>query len=139
MKSSLISKIEGKSALIGIIGLGYVGLPLALSFSESGFSVVGLEVDLEKIKKLQAGESTVYPGATEEELTLKLSNAGFRVGEDIFVVFSPEREDPGNAKFHTRNIPKIVGGSTQACKEVGIYLYKQVIDKVIPVATTQTA
>jgi UDP-N-acetyl-D-glucosamine dehydrogenase len=84
-------------------------------------------------------ESTTYPGTTEEELRPRLEKAGFVVGEDVFLVFSPEREDPGNARFSTHTIPKVCGGSTPSCLEVGLALYRQVINTVVPVSSTQAA
>jgi UDP-N-acetyl-D-glucosamine dehydrogenase len=84
-------------------------------------------------------ESTTYPGTTEEELKPRIEKRGLKVGEDVFLVFSPEREDPGNPDFTTRSIPKVVGGSTKACLEAGVALYRQVIDKVVPVSSTQAA
>jgi UDP-N-acetyl-D-glucosamine dehydrogenase len=84
-------------------------------------------------------ESTSYPGTTEEEIRTRTEAKGLRTGEDFFVVFSPEREDPGNEKFSTKNIPKIVGGSTPACLEVGVALYSQAIDQVVPVSSTRVA
>lgn len=84
-------------------------------------------------------ESTVYPGATDEEVVTAVKSKSLKVGQDVFVLFSPEREDPGNAKFHTTNIPKVVGGTSPACLEVGISLYNQVIEKVVPVSSTRAA
>ena len=84
-------------------------------------------------------ESTTYPGTTEEEIVPRVQEQGLRVGEDIFVVYSPEREDPGNQSFKTQTIPKVVGGHSEACLTVGTALYKAVIDKVIPVSSTRTA
>jgi UDP-N-acetyl-D-glucosamine dehydrogenase len=84
-------------------------------------------------------ESTTYPGTTEEVLLEQFKQTGLEVGKDYFLVFSPEREDPGNAKFSTRTIPKIVGGTTPACLELGRTLYSQVIDRVVPVSSTQAA
>ncbi|KHD90005.1 MAG: UDP-N-acetyl-D-glucosamine dehydrogenase [Bdellovibrio sp. ArHS] len=209
---NLVSKIKSKNSVIGIVGLGYVGLPLALRFSEEGFPVVGFDIDEAKIKKIRAGESyiehihasdvraatarnftvttdfseaskvdaiilcvptplnkyrepdlsfvlntteslvpylrqgqivslesTTYPGTTDEELKPRIESRGFKVGEDIFLVFSPEREDPGNPKFSTKTIPKVVGGYSQACLEVGMALYGGVIDKVVPVSSTRAA
>lgn len=213
MKQQLLSRIEDKTAIIGIIGLGYVGLPLMLRFAEVGYRVLGLDVDQEKIDKLHQGksyikhipsaaiasavdaglfegttdfsrageadaliicvptplnkhrepdlsfvlnsidavvpylrpgqivslESTTYPGTTDEELLPRVESNALKVGKDIFLVFSPEREDPGNAKFTTRTIPKVCGGLTAECLEVGMALYGQVIDRVIPVSSTRTA
>lgn len=211
-QSDLLRKIEEKQAVIGIIGMGYVGLPLMLRFTEVGFKVLGFDIDEKKVTALNNGqsyiahiseievkrarnglfeatsdfskastadaliicvptplnkyrepdlsfvtntmdtlapylrkgqvvslESTTYPGTTEEELRPRIEKRGLKVGEDVFLVFSPEREDPGNAKFTTRTIPKVCGGSTKACLEVGISLYEKVIDKVVPVSSTQAA
>ncbi len=84
-------------------------------------------------------ESTTYPGTTEEELLPRVQESGLQVGEDIFLVYSPEREDPGNPNFETRTIPKVVGGHTSACLEVGKALYQPAIDKVVPVSSTKAA
>jgi UDP-N-acetyl-D-glucosamine dehydrogenase len=84
-------------------------------------------------------ESTTYPGTTEEELRPRIEQAGFTIGVDCFLVYSPEREDPGNANFTTRTIPKVVSGSTPACLEVGTALYSGVIDEVVPVSSTRVA
>lgn len=197
---------------VGIIGLGYVGLPLALRFAEVGTPVLGFDIDGAKVLDLMAGrsyirhigdaavaqarasgmaatsdfariaevdailicvptpldryrepdlsfvvstldsilpylrpgqllslESTTWPGTTEEILRPRLEQAGFVIGEDCFLVYSPEREDPGNRNFNTRTIPKIVGGSTPACLAAGLALYSKVIDKVVPVSCTRTA
>jgi len=208
-----IEKIRNKSAVIGVVGLGYVGLPLMLAFSSKGYRTVGFDVDENKIDILHRGESyidhicgdeinsqiqrglfeatvnfekiaevdaiiicvptplnkyfepdlsfvtgtmesvapyirkghivslesTTYPGTTEEELRPRLEARGFKVGEDVFLVYSPEREDPGNVDFSSKNIPKVMGGSTAACSEVGIALYEAAITKVVPVASTQIA
>ncbi|WP_418118474.1 nucleotide sugar dehydrogenase [Variovorax sp. 350MFTsu5.1] len=197
---------------VGIIGLGYVGLPLALRFAEVGVPVLGFDIDEEKVRAIDQGrsyikhigdaavergrrqglsatadfsranevdaliicvptpldqyrepdlrfvigtidallpyirrgqlislESTTYPGTTEEELRPRIESRGFKVGEDVFLVFSPEREDPGNPKFTTQTIPKVVGGCTPACLKEGIALYGKVIDTVVPVSSTQAA
>ncbi len=213
MKTQLIKKIQDHQAVIGILGLGYVGLPLALRFSEAGFAVLGFDIAPSKIEHLNAGrsyikhisddrvrtacqtgrfeatlnftraqepdvlilcvptplgkhrepdmsyvtktvenivpnmrpgqtvvlESTTYPGTTEEEIRPKLEAQGFEVGADVFLVYSPEREDPGNPNFSTQTIPKVVGGSTEACLDVAVELYSQIIDKVVPVSSTQAA
>ena len=211
-QSGLLQKLKGKSARIGIVGLGYVGLPLALRFSEAGFAVLGLDIDQDKVKALSAGksyiaqipaeriakavsgglrastdfsvardmdalivcvptplgkhhepdvsfivntmaalkphlragqvvslESTTYPGTTEELVAPVMQAAGLKPGVDCFVVYSPEREDPGNKKFHTQTIPKVVSGLTPACLEVAVALYSAVIDKVVPVSSLRTA
>jgi len=211
-KAALINKLRDKSAVIGIIGLGYVGLPLALRYSEAGYRVLGFDIDPSKPLQIAEGrsyfqhiserrvasaiaagfaattdfsrcpeadaliicvptplsehrepdisfvtntmetiapllrhgqvislESTTYPGTTEEELRPRIEQAGFTVGEGVFLVYSPEREDPGNAHFSTQSIPKVVSGSTRACLEVGVALYEGVIDRVVPVSTTRVA
>src|SRR5262249_33132083 len=84
-------------------------------------------------------ESTTYPGTTEEELLPRIESRGHNVGEDFFLVYSPEREDPGNKKFTTRTIPKVCGGHTRACLDVGLALYGQVIDRMVPVSSTRAA
>ena len=209
----LIEKLNNKTAVIGIVGLGYVGLPLMLRFVEVGYKVLGIDIDEKKVALLNQGnsciehisaekiahavqtngfhattdfsqsaqadalilcvptplnkyrepdlsfvletteslvpylrdgqvvslESTTYPGTTDEELKPRIESRGFRVGEDIFLVYSPEREDPSNPDFETRTIPKVCGGDTPQCLEVGISLYGQVIDQVVPVSSTRTA
>lgn len=207
------NQIANRQAVIGVIGLGYVGLPLALRFLEVGYPVLGLDIDAGKTDALMAGqsyiahipdkpiqqavnggrliattdfsrakeadalilcvptpldshrepdlsyvissleeilpylrpgqticlESTTYPGTTEEELRPRIEKMGLVIGRDVFLVYSPEREDPGNPAFQTRMIPKICGGSTPACLEAGLALYEAVIDKVVPVSSTHTA
>jgi UDP-N-acetyl-D-glucosamine dehydrogenase len=213
MVDQLIQKILKKEALIGIIGLGYVGLPLVLRFCEEGFRVFGFDVDSQKILKLKKGgsyiksipsskislfihnrrlnvtndfsklskpdcivicvptpltekkepnlqyiekttdtirdhlrkgqlivlESTTYPGTTEELILPKLDSTGFKVGKDFFLAFSPEREDPGNQQFSTRDIPKVVSGVTPSCHKVVITLYRQIMQKVVPVSSPRAA
>ncbi|WP_158380275.1 UDP-N-acetyl-D-glucosamine 6-dehydrogenase [Candidatus Williamhamiltonella defendens] len=211
-KKESVAKFKSKKALIGIVGLGYVGLPLMLRYNEIGFRVLGIDIDGSKVKKLNAGisyiehipptkiieacqsgfeatvdlsrvsecdalilcvptplnkyrepdmsfvinttdaikpylrsgqivslESTTYPGTTEEELLPRVQECGLVVGKDIFLVYSPEREDPGNIDFYTRTIPKIIGADTPACLEVGTALYEQAIDQIVPVSSTKTA
>jgi UDP-N-acetyl-D-glucosamine dehydrogenase len=212
----LLTRIKDKQALVGIIGLGYVGLPLVLRFCEVGFRVLGFDTDANKVERLNRGESyikhipssrlagllqpqesegqfaathdmgrlgdpdvliicvptpltakrepdlhyventtrqiatclrpgqmvclesTTYPGTTAE-LLLPILSQERNVGEDFYLVFSPEREDPGNAQYRVNTIPKVVGGVTPACLEHGVALYSQVIDRVIPVSSTQAA
>jgi UDP-N-acetyl-D-glucosamine dehydrogenase len=212
MKKSLLEKIQTRSACVAVVGLGYVGLPLALRFSECGFRVIGIDTDAERVAQLAKGatyiarygserikkslhrgfeptssfaeaanadailicvptpltaqrepdlghvraamdalaphlragqlvslESTTYPGTTEEEVLPRVARRRLTVGKDIFVCFSPEREDPGNARFPTHAIPKILGGTTPECVEVGMALYGAAIDKVVAVSSTRTA
>lgn len=213
MKQVLIQKFEKRTATIGVIGLGYVGLPIALRYVEVGCKVLGFDIDRDKVHKLNNGksyiehipsskvansldkgllvatsnfsrateadaliicvptplnkyrepdlsfvtdtvdsfvpylrkgqvislESTTYPGTTEEELLPRVESLGLKVGEDIFLVYSPEREDPGNPNFSTRTIPKVVGGQTPACLEVGKVLYQTAIDLVVSVSSTKVA
>jgi len=207
-----IAKFNNKTAVIGILGLGYVGLPLMLRYSAVGFRVLGLDIDVTKVEALNAGrsyiehipseqiaaarslgfeascdfsraqecdaliicvptplnkyrepdlgfviettdsikpwlragqvvslESTTYPGTSDEELLPRLQEGGLVVGKDIFLVYSPEREDPGNPDFETRTIPKVIGGHTPACLAVGVALYEQAIDRVIQVSSTRAA
>jgi len=211
-KQSSVNKFKNKEALIGIVGLGYVGLPLMLRYNAIGFRVLGIDIDESKVGKLNAGhsyiehipadkiaaacqsgfeattdfrrvsecdalilcvptplnkyrepdmsfvidttnalkpylragqivslESTTYPGTTEEELLPRVQEGGLVVGDSIFLVYSPEREDPGNPNFETRTIPKVIGGHTRACLEVGIALYEQAIDQVVSVSSTKAA
>ncbi|MBN7116371.1 nucleotide sugar dehydrogenase [Ectopseudomonas oleovorans] len=212
MNQQLLEKLNNKTAVIGIVGLGYVGLPLVLRYSEVGYRVVGFDIDQSKIDHIEGGtsyiehipaasiaraveqgfeattdftrasdvdalilcvptplnkyrepdlsfvldttdslvpylragqvvslESTTYPGTTDEELLPRVESRGFKVGQDVFLVYSPEREDPGNPNFTTRTIPKVCGGHTPACQEVGMALYGQVIDRVVPVSSTRAA
>lgn len=212
MNTRLIEKLSNKSAIIGIVGLGYVGLPLMLRYTEAGYRVLGLDIDEDKTEKLNRGESyiehlpssaiatavrkgfeattdfsriaeadaliicvptplnkyrepdlsfvtdttdalvpylragqvvslesTTYPGTTDEELKPRVESTGLVVGRDIFLVYSPEREDPGNPDFKTRTIPKVCGGYTEQCQQAGLALYGQVIDMVVPVSSTRVA
>lgn len=210
--SVLVARLDNRSAIIGIVGLGYVGLPLAIRYSAVGYKVIGFDIDADKVARLNHGqshighisnhsiveaqqrglvasadisevggvdaiilcvptpltqyrepdlsfvidttdsltpflragqvislESTTYPGTTEEQLLPRVESTGFQVGINIFLVYSPERQDPGNPDFDTRNIPKICGGHTAACLEAGIALYRQAIDQVVPVSSTGVA
>ena len=205
-------KILNKTATIGIIGLGYVGIPLAIRISEVGLKVIGFDIMHSRIDSLNAGrspirhisdfeikqmlaegfegttdfsraaacdaliicvptplnkyrepdlsfvtatmdqiapylrpnqlvtlESTTWPGTTEEVLLPYIEHSGLEVGTDFYLVYSPEREDPGNKKFSTRTIPKVVGGHTTACKDAGVTLYSSFIDHVVPVSSTKAA
>ena len=211
--AALTRKIENRSARLAVIGLGYVGLPLAVEFAQAGFHVTGIDVDPNRVKKLLAGvsyirdvptrdvralvgsghltatsdfsalgrahavnvcvptplskqrdpdmsfvvtaaeqvarhlkpgllvilESTTYPGTTDELILPLLQKTGLKVGRDFFLAFSPERIDPGNPRYNTRNIPKVVGGVTRACTEVAARLYAQRLEQVVPVSSPQVA
>ena len=209
---TLLELIKSGNAVIGIVGRGYVGQPLALRYSDAGYKVLGFDVDQAKVDQLNQGhssiehisdahilvakkagleattdfsrlpevdaiilcvptplnayrepdlgfvidtcdaivpylraghvvslESTTYPGTTEEEIVPRMTKSGLKVGEDIFVLYSPEREDPGNSTFDTRSTPKVVGGYTAACIEVGIVLYEVAVDEVVPVSSLRVA
>ena len=212
IKNQLITAIKSKRAKIGVIGLGYVGLPLVIRFAEEGFKTIGFDIDQRKIDKLNNGktyikhipekkiistikagfvattnfqkistleaiiicvptplgdnntpdlsfinntlesikpylkqkqllilESTTYPGTTEEEILPVIEDMGFLIGENFFIGYSPEREDPGNKKFTTKNIPKVVSGYTENCLEICKKLYDQIVDKIIPVSSLRVA
>ncbi len=212
-KEQLLKKIEDRSACIGVMGLGYVGLPLALEFARAGFHVIGYDVSEKVTGQLMSGvshiqdvpsgevarlvhdglfeatadetrlaemdavsiavptplaktrdpdmtyvlaatdaiarharagllivlESTTYPGTTRELMQPKLEAAGLKVGEDVFLAFSPERVDPGNAKWNTKNTPKVAGGVTAACTEAAIAFYETCIDSVVAVSSAEAA
>ncbi len=208
----LIEKLNNRTAVIGIVGLGYVGLPLVLRYCDVGFKVVGIDVDTQKTDALMAGrsyiehissekirqatvqgfeatteftrvsecdalimcvptplnkyrepdlsyvintteslapymregqvvslESTTYPGTTEEEILPRIEIKELKVGENIFLIYSPEREDPANPDFQTQTIPKVCGGHTGKCLEAGVALYQPAIDTVVPVSSTKVA
>ena len=212
MIEKVLERIEKNQAVIGVIGLGYVGIPLLLRFVEEGFRVVGFDIDDVKVKKLNDGksyiehinpkdiesairkhfvattdmskiaevdvailcvptplnkfrepdlsyitntvesmcpfikkgqiislESTTYPGTTDEELVTRIEKKGFKVGTDIYVVYSPEREDPGRKDYSTKTIPKIVGGVTANCLRAGSKLYSKVVDRVVPDSSARAA
>jgi UDP-N-acetyl-D-glucosamine dehydrogenase len=210
---ALANKISSRTARVGIIGLGYVGLPLAVEFAKAGFAVVGIDLVESKVQRLNSGdsyvqdvpsaevatlveqgrlsattdfrvvadldtinicvptplrktkdpdmsyivsacqeiakyvhpgmlailESTTYPGTTDELVLPMLSSGGMKVGEDFFLCFSPERVDPGNQKYQTKNIPKVVGGVTAACTRMGSLFYAQALQDVVSVSSTQVA
>ena len=208
-----INKIKDKTAVIGVVGLGYVGLPLILAYTAKGYKCIGYDIDEEKVIAIKAGESyidhisaepmkeaielglldattnfsrigevdavimavptpldkhyepdlsyvtntmdsvapylrkgqiislesTTYPGTSEEELRPRIEAQGLTVGDDVYLVYSPEREDPGNVHFSSKNIPKVVGGSTPECAKHGTALYEAAISQVVPVSSTQVA
>ncbi|HNQ34560.1 MAG TPA: nucleotide sugar dehydrogenase [bacterium] len=208
---TLKEKIKSRKARIGVIGMGYVGLPLAVNFLRAGFPVTGFDTDAEKVARLCEGktyikhipatlwtpyagkfsatvdmkrlreidavvicvptpltanrepdisyveragryiadsldsvklvslESTTYPGTTDEVLRPILEAGGRRVGRNFYLVYSPEREDPGNDAFSVRNIPKVVGGVTPACREHGLRLYSAIVERTVPVSSTRVA
>ncbi|RKY92957.1 nucleotide sugar dehydrogenase [candidate division KSB1 bacterium] len=209
----LLEKIKNKKVYIGIIGLGYVGLPLSREFLNKGFKVIGFDIDKEKVAKINKGESyirhidsefikkyvssnsfsatndfsrlkevdviiicvptpigkhyepdlsfvlnttktitqhlrkgqlvilesTTYPGTTEEEILPILSNTGLKIGKDFFLGYSPEREDPGNKKFSTATIPKVVSGITEKCLALVNELYKHIVIQTVPVSSPRVA
>jgi UDP-N-acetyl-D-glucosamine dehydrogenase len=207
----LISKAERRQILFGIVGLGYVGLPLAVELAEAGYRVLGFDVNPDVVDGLNSGhshvkdvtdaqlqqqckrfsattdmsrlsepdaisicvptplskfkdpdvsfivaateavkkrlrrgqaiilESTTYPGTTREIMLPALESTGLKVGKDFFLAFSPERVDPGNPSYGTRNTPKVVGGITADCRRVTVALYQPAIDSLVPVSTTEAA
>ena len=209
----LETKIRTKQAKFGVIGLGYVGLPLGLTLSDAGFDVTGIDIDSRRVQAIEAGhsyitdindadlqrarsekrfrattdlseirnldavsicvptplrktkdpdmsyiisaadaiarelrpgqlvilESTTYPGTTEELVLPTLEAGGLKVGQDFFLAFSPERVDPGNDKFSTRDIPKVVGGVTPRCAQLAGMLYGAAMNKIVEVSSTRVA
>ena len=209
----LKEKIDTKTAHVGIVGLGYVGLPLAVEFAKAGFHVTGIDLQRSRIDRLMQGESyiqdvptsdvaqlvkdgrldatadfsvvrdldtinicvptplrktkdpdmsyivsatdeiakhfhpgllvilesTTYPGTTDELLLPTFEKNGLKAGEDFFLCFSPERVDPGNPVYQTSNTPKVVGGITPACTEMGRVFFSQALQKVVPVSNTRVA
>ena len=210
---ALHKKLEDRTATCGVIGLGYVGLPLVVEFAKAGYNVIGIDVDPRRVDQVNRGESyigdiptselaplvqsgkiraslpgpvmgtcdtisicvptplrktkdpdisyivsatkdvvahlrpgqlivlesTTYPGTTEEIILPELIAKGLKVGEDLFLAFSPERVDPGNPKFQTRNTPKVVGGTTPACSFLAGRLYSHAVDTIVPVSSTAAA
>jgi len=208
-----IDKLGSREATVGVVGLGYVGLPLAVEFADAGFDVIGVDVSREKVDQINSGhnyirdvegerlakvvdsgklrattdydvvrsldavsicvptplsksrepdithilracneisqrmhrpmlivlESTSYPGTTQELVLPILEKSGLKVGSDFFLAFSPERVDPGNASFNTRNTPKIIGGITPRCTETASALYSQAVKELVPVSSAMAA
>src|SRR5512141_514362 len=213
VQEQLLGKIQDRSAVVALIGLGYVGLPLAVEFGKAGFKVIGIDVDQKKVDALNAGrsyipdvknedvaalrsagklyastdyallqqvdaisicvptpltktrdpdmsyvinaaekvakyahaglviilESTTYPGTTDEILQPPLEARGFKIGQDVFLAFSPERIDPANQLYGVRNTPKVLGGATPACTTVASALYATAIDRIVQVSSMRTA
>jgi len=213
MIEKLLERIENRTYVVGIYGLGYVGLPLALAFNEAGFKTLGFDIDPTKIESIEAGksyikhidgnrikasvdkglleatvdfsrtgeadalilcvptplgvhlepdlkfitdtmdallpyvraghmlclESTTYPGTTQETMVTPILEKGFKLGKDIFVAYSPEREDPGNPNFETKTIPKIVAGCTPSCLKLASALYKTSISSICEVSSPEVA
>tara|TARA_B100000945_G_scaffold166199_1_gene133251 strand:- start:3464 stop:4777 length:1314 start_codon:yes stop_codon:yes gene_type:complete len=213
MLSSTKNKINSKEAKLCVIGLGYVGLPLAVEFAKAGFKVTGIDISENRVNKINKGEnyirdindkelrslidsgslkattdysvisemdaisicvptplsklkdpdvsyiqssideivnyihpglllvleSTTYPGTTRELILPALLNSGAKVGEDLFLCFSPERIDPGNEHFNIKNTPKVIGGVTEECGNLGAELYKKITDEVIVVSSPESA
>jgi UDP-N-acetyl-D-glucosamine dehydrogenase len=212
-QEQLSGKISSRTAVVGVVGLGYVGLPLAVEFAKAGFNVIGIDVQQSKVDQVNKGESyiqdipasvlkplvdagkikattdfscvaeldtidicvptplrktkdpdmsyivsacqeiakhfhagmlvilesTTYPGTTDELVLPMLESDSLKVGRDFFLCFSPERVDPGNPKYQTSNIPKVVGGITPACTKMGALFYQQALETVVPVASTKVA
>ena len=210
---TLRERISDRSARIAVVGMGYVGLPMAIEFAKAGYRVTGIDVDSKKVAGIRGGrshiqdvtsadvremvkkrrltaqdnyrachrfdailicvptplsktkdpdisnivsavdeigsrlregqlivlESTTYPGTTEEVVRPRLERGGLKVGKDFFLAFSPERVDPGNTTYTTHNTPKVVGGTTRSCTQVAVYLYRQAIEQVHEVSSTQVA
>ncbi len=213
LADQLMSRLELRTARVAVVGLGYVGLPLAETFAWGEYPVTGFDIDPEKVKKLRTGqsyighipsarvvelmntgrfeatsdpacfeeadaivicvptpltearepdlsyitrtgemlskhllrgqlvvlESTTYPGTTAEVLRPILEKSGLKAGEDFFLAYSPEREDPGNKQFSTRSIPKVVGGIDAASRDLAVALYTPVVANVVPVSTAEVA
>ncbi len=213
VKKDLEQKIQDRSAKVGVIGLGYVGLPLALTMANKGFQVACIDIDRKKVDSVNAGishildvsseellsfvvkerikatqslavvenldtvsicvptplrktkdpdlsyiiaaaeavhnhlrpgqliilESTTYPGTTREVVLPILEKSGLQVGKDFYLAYSPERVDPGNRTYNTRNIPKVIGGISPRCTELATLLYQQFIETIVPVSSPETA
>jgi UDP-N-acetyl-D-glucosamine dehydrogenase len=213
LADELLSRIEERTARVAIVGLGYVGLPLAETFSWGGYPVLGFDIDDDKVAKLNRGESyighicaervgeligsgrfeatsdphrfqeadaiiicvptplgearepdlsyivktaktlcphlrpgqlivlesTTYPGTTQDLLLPLLERSGLKAGRDFFLAYSPEREDPGNKDYATRNIPKVIGGLDDTCRKLAVALYEPIVDGVVPVSSTRVA
>lgn len=211
-KSAITSKIDNRSMVFAVFGVGYVGVPLAQAIAKSGFKVIGFDIDEDRVNKLNSSispikqikdeeigemilkgfeattdfsrtldcdflivcvptplglhrepdltairstmqsiqpylkpgqalalESTTWPGTTNEVLKPYIVDCGLSIGEDFFLIYSPEREDPGNADYDTKSMPKILAGTTKECSEVGAAAYQKIVNCIVPVSSTQTA
>ena len=128
MIEKLLRKIESNKALVGVVGLGYVGLPLVRELAQ-------------RLRKgqLVVLESTTYPGTTKEVMLPILAESGLKVGKDFFLAFSPEREDPGRTNYTTKTIPKVVGGMERNSHQAAVACYEIAIDTVVPVSSCEAA
>ena len=209
----LAKKIKGRTAVTGVIGLGYVGLAEAVSFAQAGYRVTGVDIDAERVTQVNAGwpyisdvdpdilaslvrtgklsatgdfdavreadcvcicvptplrktrepdlscvmaavdevrstlrpgqliilESTTYPGSTEEAVLPILESTGLKVGRDFYLAFSPERINPGDNRYPPGSIPRVVGGITPRCRDIATALFRQVVDRVVPVSSARAA
>lgn len=210
---NLLERIKNKDFTVGVIGLGYVGLPLAVEFGNAGIRTIGIDIDEKRVKQLNQGEnyiqdvddadlktlvekgifsattdfssikhidavciavptplsktkdpditfilsvneklgkyvhqglivileSTTYPGTTRELIQPALEASGLKVGTDVFLLFSPERVDPGNPVYHTNNTPKVIGGVTENCLQLGMAVYSHVMEELVPVSSPEAA
>jgi len=213
LAAHLLERLHSRQARVGVVGLGYVGLPLAVEFARSGLTAIGIDLDVRKVTAIQRGtsyipdvpsadvaklvaagrlgattdfsvvagldtinicvptplrktkdpdmsyivsaveaiarhlhpgilvvlESTTYPGTTEEVVRPLLEQNGLKAGVDFFLAFSPERVDPGNGTYNTRNVPKVIGGMTPTCSALAAALYKDAVETVVPVSSPQVA
>jgi UDP-N-acetyl-D-glucosamine dehydrogenase len=213
LADTLLDRLARREAVVGVVGLGYVGLPLLVELARAGYRAVGIDIDQSKVAAIRSGrsyipdvasaevaklradglidattdfdviaeldsvnicvptplrktkdpdlscivsaveqigahlhrgmlvvlESTTYPGTTEEVVQPLLEASGLRAGVDFFLAFSPERVDPGNPVFHTRNVPKVVGGLTDTCSRLAAVLYSAAVDRIVPVSSTRVA
>ncbi|MFQ5932909.1 MAG: nucleotide sugar dehydrogenase, partial [Nitrospiraceae bacterium] len=212
-RSIMTKKIQKRTAVTCVIGLGYVGLPEAISFAQAGYRVIGIDINRERLNQLNAGlsyipdvdsntlaslvgagrlsatgdldalreadcvcicvptplrktgdpdisyvlaaveairatlhrgqviilESTTYPGSTEEAVLPILESTGLKVGRDFYLAFSPERINPGDSKYPSTSIPRVVGGITPRCLEMAAAFFRQVVDRVVPISSARAA
>ena len=134
----LIEKIKRETAEIGIIGLGYVGLPLAIEFGKAGFHVKGFDIDPDKVESLLHGRSYIKY-IPSKMLNGLLRQHKFTAAEDFYLAYSPEREDPNNKDFSIATVPKVVGGYTRQCLNAAEAIYGSIVIKTVPVSSTKVA